>query len=156
MIVGIGTDMADIRRIEDVYSRHGDRFVRRVLNVQERQRWAEHHNPVAYLAKRYAVKEAAAKALGVGIGARAKLHDFTVSYTPVGAPQLNLSGQAKQTERRYQAEPDQRQPERARESPRDFDRAVIPDFARVDEEAEFAQLELEPSLRVAADLRESP
>ncbi|QQD19220.1 holo-ACP synthase [Spongiibacter nanhainus] len=97
MIVGIGTDMADIRRIEDVYSRHGDRFVRRVLNVQERQRWAEHHNPVAYLAKRYAVKEAAAKALGVGIGARAKLHDFTVSYTPVGAPQLNLSGQAKQT-----------------------------------------------------------
>lgn len=97
MILGIGTDMADIRRIEKVYSRHGKRFVHRVLNTEERQRWAEHHNPLVYLAKRYAVKEAAAKALGVGIGARANLHDFTVSYTPAGAPLLNLAGRARQT-----------------------------------------------------------
>lgn len=97
MVIGIGTDMVDIRRIEKVYDRHPIRFANRVLNEEERRRWREHPNPVAYLAKRYAVKEAAAKALGVGIGARANLHDFSVSYSPEGAPRLLINGIAKHT-----------------------------------------------------------
>lgn len=97
MILGIGTDLLDQGRIERSLTRFGDRLVKRVLNEQERAAYTAAHAPANFLAKRYAVKEAAAKALGVGIGARANLHDFTVVKTELGAPLLRISGVARQT-----------------------------------------------------------
>ncbi len=97
MILGIGTDLLNQVRIEKSLARFGDRLVKRVLNEQERKAFAAAHAPANFLAKRYAVKEAAAKALGVGIGARANLHDFTVVKTELGAPLLEISGVAKHT-----------------------------------------------------------
>lgn len=97
MILGVGTDLLDQGRIERSLQRFGDRLTKRVLNERERAAYEAAHAPANFLAKRYAVKEAAAKALGVGIGARANLHDFTVVKTELGAPLLEISGVAKQT-----------------------------------------------------------
>lgn len=97
MIIGIGTDMVDVRRIETVYGRFGTRFSNRVLNPDERLVFQAKKYSINFLAKRYAVKEAAAKALGVGIGARANLHDISIVNDAAGAPSLHLTGVARST-----------------------------------------------------------
>ncbi|MGJ8687634.1 MAG: holo-ACP synthase [Spongiibacteraceae bacterium] len=97
MIVGIGTDMVDIRRIEAVYARFGERFSNRVLNPQEVLAFQVKNFSVNFLAKRYAVKEAAAKALRVGIGARANLHNISIVNDAAGAPSLQFTGVAHST-----------------------------------------------------------
>lgn len=96
MILGIGTDLAQISRIQKALDTSGARFVERVLSPLEQ---ADAPNPMtaSWLAKRWAAKEAAAKALGCGIGAQAGFHDFVTGYTPEGAPTLQLAGAAKQT-----------------------------------------------------------
>ncbi len=66
-ILGLGTDIVEIARIEAVIARSGDRLARRVLSDHEWSIWEQHQQPVRFLAKRFAVKEAAAKALGTGI-----------------------------------------------------------------------------------------
>lgn len=66
-ILGLGTDIVEIARIEAVIARSGDRLARRVLSDNEWAIWKTHHQPVRFLAKRFAVKEAAAKAFGTGI-----------------------------------------------------------------------------------------
>lgn len=66
-IVGIGTDLLDVSRIEQAYQRHGERLVKRFLTPAEQQVWQQRHQSINYLAKRYAAKEALAKALGTGI-----------------------------------------------------------------------------------------
>ena len=63
-ILGLGTDIVEIARIEAVISRSGDRLARRVLSDNEWAIWETHQQPVRFLAKRFAVKEAAAKAFG--------------------------------------------------------------------------------------------
>ncbi len=65
-ILGLGTDIVEIARIEAVIARSGDRLARRVLSDHEWSIWEQHQQPVRFLAKRFAVKEAAAKALGTG------------------------------------------------------------------------------------------
>ncbi len=96
MILGTGSDLCDIRRIEKVLERHGDRFVRRVFTETERARLLR-RTPALHagtLAKRFAAKEACAKALGTGF-ARGVFHsDLGVVNLPSGQPTLRLTGGA--------------------------------------------------------------
>jgi holo-[acyl-carrier protein] synthase len=69
VILGIGTDLVEIARIEQALERWGERFARKVLVPRELARLAEHRKPAAYLAKRFAAKEAFSKAMGTGIRA---------------------------------------------------------------------------------------
>ena len=93
MIVGIGTDLVKVARIREVLARHGERFVNRILTDAERVICTQSTDPAAYLAKRFAAKEAASKALGTGIG-RIGWRDIAATNRADGAPQLNLTGAA--------------------------------------------------------------
>lgn len=93
-ILGLGTDIAEIGRVEQVYTRTGDAFAERVLAPDELVIFHRLKHKARYLAKRFAVKEAAAKALGTGIACGVTFHDFTVSNDELGKPCLALSGKA--------------------------------------------------------------
>lgn len=93
-IVGLGTDIAEIARVELVLERTGAAFARRVLTLQEQAIFSQHKQAGRYLAKRFAVKEAAAKALGTGIACGVSFQDFTVTNNERGKPELTLSGKA--------------------------------------------------------------
>ncbi|CBL44524.1 Phosphopantetheinyl transferase (holo-ACP synthase) [gamma proteobacterium HdN1] len=90
MIVGIGTDIAEISRIEATLAKHGERFVRRVLTPQECAQFSTVTAKTAWLAKRFAAKEAAAKALGTGIGEGVSWQHIEVVNDALGAPKLRL------------------------------------------------------------------
>ena len=92
MIVGIGTDLVKLSRIEASIARFGDRFAQRILAPLEFDAYQCHKAPHLLLAKRFAVKEAAGKALGTGIGQGVSWHDISVEHTALGAPKLCLSG----------------------------------------------------------------
>ena len=77
-ILGLGTDIVEIARIEAVIARSGDRLARRVLSDNEWAIWEAHQQPVRFLAKRFAVKEAAAKAFGTGIRNGLAFNQFEV------------------------------------------------------------------------------
>lgn len=99
MIIGIGSDLIDIRRIEKVMARHGERFLDRIFTEAERAR-AERRAKVpkmvaATYAKRFAAKEACSKALGTGIRQGVWWRDMGVVNLPGGRPTLKLSGGAK-------------------------------------------------------------
>lgn len=93
MIIGIGTDIVQIARIKDVLERRGRFFAERILCPSELAIFDNKKQPEAYLAKRYAAKEAASKALGMGIGT-ISWQDIEVSNDGAGAPLLALSGAA--------------------------------------------------------------
>lgn len=95
-ILGLGTDIAEIERIEKALGRTGEPFAKRILSQDEMTKFAELKQKGRYLAKRFAVKEAASKALGTGIAKGVTFHDFTVSNDEFGKPVLTLSGVAKQ------------------------------------------------------------
>lgn len=95
MIIGIGTDIVDIARIEQLLQRQGARFVERVLCAEEILVYHRHVDGVAYLAKRFAAKEAASKAFGTGIG-ELSWQDFSILNDAHGAPVLRLTGRAAQ------------------------------------------------------------
>lgn len=69
MIYGVGTDLTDHQRIAAVWQRHGERFARRLLSAVEFAEFLSHPQPVAFLAKRWAAKEAIGKATGLGVRA---------------------------------------------------------------------------------------
>ncbi|ODP95553.1 MULTISPECIES: holo-ACP synthase [Salinivibrio] len=94
-ILGVGTDIVEIARIEAALSRSA-RFADRILTEPEQAQMAATQQPGRYLAKRFAAKEAAAKALGTGIAQGVSFQDFTVSNQPSGQPVLTLSGKAQQ------------------------------------------------------------
>lgn len=96
MIIGIGTDLVKLSRIEASITRFGDKFARRILSPQEFALYQAHKAPQLLLAKRFAVKEAAGKALGTGIGQGVSWHDISIEHTDIGAPKLCLSGRAAQ------------------------------------------------------------
>ncbi|SEO51966.1 holo-ACP synthase [Aquisalimonas asiatica] len=98
-IIGIGTDLVDVARVRRVLSRHGERFAGRVLVGAELERWRHHGDPGSFLARRWAVKEAAAKAMGTGIGGALGFHDLQVGTTRAGAPTLQVTGQGAATAR---------------------------------------------------------
>ena len=91
MIYGIGTDIIEIPRIARSLERFGVRFAQRILCGPELVRFADHKQPVAYLAKRFAAKEAFTKALGTGIHAPANWHGVWVSNLRSGKPVLEFS-----------------------------------------------------------------
>ena len=88
MILGIGTDIVSISRIEDIFKRHGERFLARCFTDAER---ALIGTDSAAIARRYAAKEAAAKACGTGIGQHITFHDIEILKAESGAPLLALS-----------------------------------------------------------------
>ncbi|MGO2133081.1 MAG: holo-ACP synthase [Halomonas sp.] len=97
MILGIGTDVARIARFERAMARHGERFVERILGTAERIAFAERGQPPAFLAKRFAAKEAFVKALGTGLRHGISWQDIQVSNDALGRPVLLLSGRAQET-----------------------------------------------------------
>lgn len=90
MIVGIGTDIIEIERVQAMLDRHGDRLPQRILSALEMQRFEQVAQKVSWLAKRFAAKEAAAKALGTGIAEGVSWKHIEVLNDALGAPQLNL------------------------------------------------------------------
>ncbi len=94
MIIGIGSDLADIRRIESVLQRFGDRFTRRVFTQIERQRSERKPDRAASYAKRFAAKEACSKALGTGLKRGVHLADMGVVNARSGKPTMALTGGA--------------------------------------------------------------
>jgi holo-[acyl-carrier protein] synthase len=94
MILGIGTDLVDIRRIEQAIARHGDRFINRIYTEVERARAERKANRIDTYAKRFAAKEACAKALGTGFRKGVFFRDMGVVNLPSGKPTLRLTGGA--------------------------------------------------------------
>ena len=94
MIAGIGVDLATISRIEKVYARFGDRFAKRILNDKEWNSYKKHPHTVRFLTKRFAIKEAAVKALGTGERGGVLLKDFHLEHDDLGKPILKVSGKA--------------------------------------------------------------
>jgi len=93
VIFGVGTDVVEIGRIEKALGRWGERFAERILCAPELARFRKHRQPAAYLAKRFAAKEAFTKALGTGIKAPANWHGVWVTNQASGKPQLEFSSQ---------------------------------------------------------------
>lgn len=93
-IVGLGTDIVEITRIESVIERTGDSLAKRILTEKEFMQYQQQTKPARFLAKRFAVKEAAAKALGTGIRNGLAFNQFEVTNDALGKPLLHLSGEA--------------------------------------------------------------
>jgi holo-[acyl-carrier protein] synthase len=94
MILGIGSDLTDVRRIEKVIARHGERFIVRIFTEKERARAERKKNRVETYAKRFAAKEACAKALGTGMRGGVWWRDMGVVNLPSGRPTMQLTGGA--------------------------------------------------------------
>ena len=98
MIIGIGTDIVQIRRIELSIRRWGHKFLNRIF-TQNEQKGAERLSPetrMAYYAKRFAAKEAFLKAVGLGIGRGIAMTEVAVGHDEMGAPHYVLTGAAQQ------------------------------------------------------------
>jgi len=91
VILGTGTDLIDVRRIERALARFGERFARRVLVEDEYRRFRAHVKPAHYLAKRFAAKEAFSKAMGTGILFPVNWHNVSVANERSGRPYLKFS-----------------------------------------------------------------
>lgn len=96
MIYGIGTDIVQVSRIRDSLERFGTRFARRMLAEPEWARFETAARPAHFLAKRFAAKEAAAKALGTGFRDGLGLRDFIIVNDARGRPGLEFAGRARE------------------------------------------------------------
>jgi holo-[acyl-carrier protein] synthase len=94
MILGVGSDLVDVRRIERVIARHGDRFILRIFTDVERAKADRRATRIETYAKRFAAKEACAKALGTGFRNGVFWRDLGVINLPSGRPTLKLTGGA--------------------------------------------------------------
>ena len=94
MILGLGSDITDVRRVARVIERHGDRFLSRVFTESERARAERRKNRVETYAKRFAAKEACAKALGTGMRRGVFWRDMGVVNARSGQPTMKLTGGA--------------------------------------------------------------
>jgi holo-[acyl-carrier protein] synthase len=94
MIIGIGSDLCDIRRIEGTLQRFGERFTHRVFTAGERARSDRRAARAPSYARRFAAKEACAKALGTGLRAGVFWRDMEVANLPSGQPTMRLAGGA--------------------------------------------------------------
>jgi holo-[acyl-carrier protein] synthase len=95
-VVGIGTDLLDASRIQSAYQRHGERLLQRFLTPAEQQIFHQRADCINYLAKRYAAKEALAKALGTGIARGVGFQQLEILNNEQGAPVVNLYQAAQQ------------------------------------------------------------
>jgi holo-[acyl-carrier protein] synthase len=94
MIIGVGSDLIDIRRIEAAIARYGDRFLDRIFTETERRRCERRASPGPSYARRFAAKEAAAKALGTGFRQGVFWRDLGVVNLPTGQPGMRFTGGA--------------------------------------------------------------
>jgi holo-[acyl-carrier protein] synthase len=94
VIVGLGSDLIDIRRIEKTLERHGERFLGRLYTEVERRKSDGRMQRAASYAKRFAAKEACAKALGTGLRKGVFWRDMGVVNLPGGKPSMRLTGGA--------------------------------------------------------------
>lgn len=94
MIAGIGTDLVEIARLEGVQERWGNRFGERVLGAAELEEWRRCEYSIRFLAKRFAAKEAAAKALGTGFRTGVRFSDIQVGNNALRKPHLLFTGVA--------------------------------------------------------------
>jgi holo-[acyl-carrier protein] synthase len=97
VILGVGNDIIDIRRIERTLERYGERFIERVFTDVERRKSEGRRQRAASYAKRFAAKEACAKALGTGLRNGVFWRDMGVINLPSGRPTLRLTGGAART-----------------------------------------------------------
>ena len=95
MILGIGTDLANIDRIQSVLSRHGDRFRNRVFTKTEQDKASRRKDEAGTYAKRWAAKEACSKALGTGLRMGIAWKDMSVNNLNTGQPVMEVTGWAK-------------------------------------------------------------
>ena len=103
MILGIGTDIVEVVRMADALEEFGPRFARRILSPNELLEFDQHNAPEVFLAKRFAVKEAAAKALGTGFSQGVSWQHIEVTHNELGAPGLRFSGRAKELQDQKEA-----------------------------------------------------
>ena len=96
MILGLGNDLIDIRRIERVIEQYGDRFLDRIFTAAERRKCDRRANRAASYARRFAAKEACSKALGTGFRRGVFWRDLGVVNLPSGRPTMRLTGGALQ------------------------------------------------------------
>ncbi len=94
VILGIGTDLADIKRIEATYKKFGNRFLNRIYTNRELEACFRRKNPAARLAQRWAAKEACSKALGTGLRQGVFWKDMEVNHMPSGQPTITLTNGA--------------------------------------------------------------
>ena len=94
MILGIGNDICDIRRVEKTLARFGKRFLAKVFTAEEQRKAISRAHPARTLAKRFAAKEAVSKALGTGFQNGVHLRDIGVVNAPGGRPTVVLTGGA--------------------------------------------------------------
>ncbi|MHB1678352.1 MAG: holo-ACP synthase [Sulfuriferula sp.] len=91
MIYGIGTDVVSIRRIAGLLQRHGERALLKILAAKELESFAAHNAPERLLAKRFAAKEAFAKAVGTGLRAPVSLTNIAIIHNALGRPQFEFA-----------------------------------------------------------------
>lgn len=96
MIAGVGVDIVEIRRMEESLARHGDRFAQRILSEAEFTEFQNNKFPAKYLAKRFAAKEAAVKALGTGFSNGISMQHVIVGHDALGKPELEFTHAAEQ------------------------------------------------------------
>jgi holo-[acyl-carrier protein] synthase len=94
VIIGIGTDLCDIRRIEQTLDRFGDRFIERLFDAYEIKKAMRRQNPASSFAQSFAAKEACSKALGTGFRQGVFWKDMVVNNLPTGQPIMTLKGGA--------------------------------------------------------------
>lgn len=93
MIVGVGMDLVEIPRVEAALARHGERFAQRILTEHEYRRFQTHVRPAAYLAKRFAAKEAFSKAMTTGMRSPVSWRNIGVVNHPSGCPYFELAAE---------------------------------------------------------------
>ena len=94
MILGIGNDLVDIRRIEGIIQRQGQKFIDRIFTKSEQNRANSRAHPMASYAKMFAAKEAFIKALGTGLAKGVTWHNAEITRNPWGPPTINVTGAA--------------------------------------------------------------
>ncbi len=104
MIVGVGVDIAETERFENLYSRYGMRIAQRILTESEQVEFGRRNNPASYLATRFAAKEAAAKALGTGFGCGVGYKSIEIKNNNQGKPVLKFINSALELARQKQVE----------------------------------------------------
>ena len=101
MIYGIGTDIVQVARIQRSLDRYGERFAERILGVAEFADYRATAHPARFLARRFAVKEALAKACGTGFTQGLTFRDITVAHDRAGKPELRFGGRAAELYREW-------------------------------------------------------
>ena len=96
MIFGVGTDIVHIQRMRDNLGKYGDKFAQRILTDSEYSEFKEKNDQAAFLAKRFAAKEATAKAMGTGFSKGLSLHHIGVGHDEVGKPIIEFLGVAEE------------------------------------------------------------